>query len=291
MAQSTPSEDRDVRADSEYGSRNDSVSLYPDSDPTNSSARPSFLAELASTIESVVIPRLQIKIENGPDSMAIDQAMVRTFVDKLMRGESRDAMRHVEALLERGISMDHLLVDLLGPSARIMGDMWVEDSCNFVDVTLGMTRIQHVFRQLRMPIDNSETFTNSKGRALLVPAPGEQHVFGLRVVEEFMLRDGWDVDCRLQASLNDILYIVRDEAYDFIGFSLSGERLLEPLASAIRLSRLNSRNRAIRIMVGGVYFADHPEASRQIDADAVTLDARAAVMKANEWHEALRSAQ
>jgi len=291
MAQSTPSEDRDVRADSEYGSRNDSVSLYPDSDPTNSSARPSFLAELASTIESVVIPRLQIKIENGPDSMAIDQAMVRTFVDKLMRGESRDAMRHVEALLERGISMDHLLVDLLGPSARIMGDMWVEDSCNFVDVTLGMTRIQHVFRQLRMPIDNSETFTNSKGRALLVPAPGEQHVFGLRVVEEFMLRDGWDVDCRLQASLNDILYIVRDEAYDFIGFSLSGERLLEPLASAIRLTRLNSRNRAIRIMVGGVYFADHPEASRQIDADAVTLDARAAVMKANEWHEALRSAQ
>lgn len=291
MAQSTPSEDRDVRADSEYGSRNDSVSLYPDSDPTNSSARPSFLAELASTIESVVIPRLQLKIENGPDSMAIDQAMVRTFVDKLMRGESRDAMRHVEALLERGISMDHLLVDLLGPSARIMGDMWVEDSCNFVDVTLGMTRIQHVFRQLRMPIDNSETFTNSKGRALLVPAPGEQHVFGLRVVEEFMLRDGWDVDCRLQASLNDILYIVRDEAYDFIGFSLSGERLLEPLASAIRLTRLNSRNRAIRIMVGGVYFADHLEAGRQIDADAVTLDARAAVMKANEWHEALRSAQ
>ena len=113
MAQSTPSEDRDVRADSEYGSRNDSVSLYPDSDPTNSSARPSFLAELASTIESVVIPRLQLKIENGPDSMAIDQAMVRTFVDKLMRGESRDAMRHVEALLERGLSMDHLLVDLL----------------------------------------------------------------------------------------------------------------------------------------------------------------------------------
>lgn len=291
MAQSTPSEDRDVRADSEYGSRNDSVSLYPDSDPTNSPARPSFLAELASTIESVVIPRLQLKIENGPDSMAIDQAMVRTFVDKLMRGESRDAMRHVEALLERGISMDHLLVDLLGPSARIMGDMWVEDSCNFVDVTLGMTRIQHVFRQLRMPVDNSETFTNSKGRALLVPAPGEQHVFGLRVVEEFMLRDGWDVDCRLQASLNDILYIVRDEAYDFIGFSLSGERLLEPLASAIRLTRLNSRNRAIRIMVGGVYFTDHPEASRQIDADAVTLDVRAAVIKANEWHEALRSAQ
>ena len=133
MAQSTPSDDRDVRADSDFGSRSDSVSLYPDSDPTNSFARPSFLAELASTIESVVIPRLQLKIENGHDSMPIDQAMVRTFVDKLMRGESRDAMRHVEALLERGISMDHLLVDLLGPSARIMGDMWVEDSCNFVD--------------------------------------------------------------------------------------------------------------------------------------------------------------
>lgn len=290
MAQSTPSEDRDARAEGEFGSRGDSVSVYPDSDPTTSFVRPSFLAELASTIESVVIPRLQLKIENGPDPMGIDDAMVRTFVDKLMRGESRDAMRHIEALLERGITMDNLLVDLLGPSARIMGDMWVEDSCNFVDVTLGMTRIQHVFRQLRMPVGNSDDFVNSKGRALLVPAPGEQHVFGLRVVEEFLLRDGWDIDCRLQASLNDILYMVRDEAYDFIGFSLSGERLLEPLASAIRLVRLNSRNRAIRIMVGGVYFADRPETECEIDADAVTRDARSAVAKANEWHEAARIA-
>lgn len=290
MAQSTPSEDRGNRAEGEFGSNRDSVGIISDAETANSYTRPSFLAELASTIESVVIPRLQLKIENGPDSMAIDEAMVRTFVDKLMRGDSRDAMRHIEALLERGTSMDHLLVDLLGPSARIMGEMWVEDSCNFVDVTLGMTRIQHVFRQLRMPVDTSEKFTNSKGRALLVPAPGEQHVFGLRVVEEFLLRDGWDVDCRLQASLNDILYIVRDEAYDFIGFSLSGERLLEPLASAIRLVRLNSRNRAIRIMVGGVYFADRPEAEREIDADAVTRDARTAVAKANEWHEAARIA-
>ncbi len=291
MAQKTPSEDQAIQADRTTGPGGGSLSTISKAKAGNSLAPSSFLAELASTIESVVIPRLQLKIENGPDPMAIDQAMVRTFVDKLVRGESRDAMRHVEALLERGITMDNLLVDLLGPSARIMGEMWVEDSCNFVDVTLGMARIQHVFRQLRMPVDISEKFINSKGRALLVPAPGEQHVFGLRVVEEFLLRDGWDVDCRLQATLNDILYIVRDEAYDFVGFSLSGERLLEPLSSAIRLTRLNSKNRAIRIIVGGVYFADHLDAINEIDADAVACDARTAVQKANEWHETMRSAQ
>ena len=208
-----------------------------------------------------------------------------------MRGESRDAMRHIESLLERGVSMDVILVDLLAPAARMMGDMWVDDSCNFVDVTLGMTRIQHLFRQLRMPFGEFGGIAQNKGRVLLVPAPGEQHVFGLRVVEEFLLRDGWDVDCRLQASLNDVLYMVRDEAYDFIGFSLSGERLLEPLSSAIRLVRMNSRNRAIRIMVGGVFFAGQPDAGREIDADAITCDARAAVAKANEWHAMLRIAQ
>jgi len=221
----------------------------------------------------------------------IGSGMVQVFVDKLMRGESRDAMRHIEALLERGVAMDNILMDLLGPAAESWVEMWTEDSCNFVDVTLGMTRIQHVFRQLRVPVGESEIFTNGEGRALLVPTPGEQHVFGLRVVEEFLLRDGWDVDCRLQATLNDLLYIVRDEAYDFIGFSLGGERLLEPLASAIRLVRLKSRNCAIRIMVGGVYFTGQPEAGLEIDADAVTLDARVAVVKANEWHDAVRLAQ
>lgn len=298
MAQSAPSDGRDVRADNQIGSRNDSVSYAPDAAQKSPSVRPSFIADLASTIESVIIPRLQLNHEaNGRFSgsedraSAVDDYMVRAFVERLMRGDSRDAMRHIETLLERGVSMDYILVDLLGPAACMMGEMWNEDSCNFVDVTLGMTRIQHMFRQLRIPFGEFDKPMNTKGRALLVPAPGEQHVFGLRVVEELLLREGWDIDCRLRASLNDILYIVRDEAYDFIGFSLSGERLLEPLASAIRLVRLNSRNRAIRIMVGGVYFVEQPEAGREIDADAVTLDARSAVTKANEWHEAMRSAQ
>lgn len=298
MAQSTPSEDRSTRLEDEFDSRRDPVGSGPDIDPVSPRVRPSFLVDLAATIESVVIPRLQLKheIETRPNSGSgetspIDDAMVRVFVDKLMKGESRDALRHVENLLERGHPMDTVLANLLGPAAQLMGEMWEQDSCSFVDVTLGMTRIQYLFRQLRTPFGTLGDASSSKGRALLLPAPGEQHIFGLKIVEDFLMRDGWEVDCRLHVSLSDVLSIIRDEAYDFVGFSMSGERLLEPLTSAIRLVRLNSRNRAIRIMAGGVYFADKPDAGREIDADAITTDARDAVMKANEWYATLRTAQ
>ena len=43
---------------------------------------------------------------------------------------------------------------------------------------------------------------------MLVPAPGEQHTFGLRVVEEFLLRDGWEVRSNLRASEDEVVQLV-----------------------------------------------------------------------------------
>ena len=134
----------------------------------------------------------------------------------------------------------------------------------------------------------SRVAAEGKGRALLVPAPGEQHTFGLRVVEEFLLRDGWEVRSNLRASHHEMVDLISEEAYDFVGFSVSVERLLAPLVSAIRSVRKNSRNQSTRVMVGGVVFVGHPEYADQVKADAVIFDAREAVLVANEWYEPVK---
>lgn len=154
-----------------------------------------------------------------------------------------------------------------------------------MDVTLGLSRIQQTLRQLRQTSQGRTPLEAVKGRALLVPVPGEQHTFGLRVVEEFLLRDGWDVRSDLAADEEDIIRLVSEDDYIFVGLSLSGHRLLPELRSAIGNIRKYSRNRNIQVMVGGVYIAEHPDIVSHTGADVAINDPLQAVEKANDWYQ------
>ena len=251
----------------------------------------SHLNHLATTIESAIIPRLLVNHGVGlvardridGVSTVIDGRTIAAFVHQLISQDNSEGYDFVEELLGRGVPMERVLLELMAPAARLMGEMWTADQCSFVDVTLGLSRIQQMLRQFRNLSDGQRVAAENKGRALLVPAPGEQHTFGLRVVEEFLLRDGWEVRSNLRASHAEMVQLVSEDDYDFVGFSLSGERLLAPLVSAIGDIRRRSRNRSLRVMVGGVAFAGQPDLAKMAGADVSVSDARDAVLQANEW--------
>ena len=211
---------------------------------------------------------------------AISGELVESFTGLIFDGRDADAEQMVEQLLSSGASPETLMLELLAPAARLMGAHWCDDSRDFVEVTFGMTRLQQMVRQFRLP---PMAHGQLRGHALLVPVPGEQHTFGLRVVEELLLRNGWKVSAYMKASEVEITRLVADEPFDFVGFSLSSERLLPALRSAICSLRSSSRNRNVRIAVGGVLFDGRDYAPRDIDADAVLSDAQDAVNQANEW--------
>jgi methanogenic corrinoid protein MtbC1 len=254
------------------------------------------MQELAATIESAVIPRLLMAhgtnstarpIVTG-SSAAIGPASVQSFVKLLMDHDSGVAAEFVDDLLLRGMPMEIVLLDLMAPAARLLGEMWTADLCDFVDVTLGLSRMQQMLRKFSGSMDSETDGSGAGHAALLVPAPGEQHTFGLRIAEEFLLRDGWDVRCNLRASHAEMLELVAASYYDFIGFTLSGEVLLQALTSAIADARRSSQTRSIRVMVGGVIFSEHPEFLGQVGADAIARDAHDAVRQARQWSCAAR---
>lgn len=212
---------------------------------------------------------------------AIPAEMVETFTHLVCSPDASDSVHLIEQLLEDGVPPEAIMMELLGPSARHLGHLWCEDQANFLEVTLGLSRIQQVLRHFRFPAMGSLT---ERGSALLVTTPGEQHILGLRVVEEFLLRDGWRVRCNPVADVEQLRQLVAAEHYDFVGFSISGERFLPSLRSAIRETRLASRNRQVRIMVGGVVFAGQDRGSHHVDADATVRDAHEAVAQAKHWY-------
>jgi methanogenic corrinoid protein MtbC1 len=256
----------------------------------------SHLQELASTIETSIIPRLLLgqmgqKRLSGREPFQlpdppVSAAMVESFVRLVMSQDNIEATEFVDELLARGVPMPTVLLGLMAPAARLLGDMWSADLCDFVDVTLGLSRMQQILRRFSMAGVNGSGAVAKGRQALLLPAPGEQHTFGLRVVEEFLLRDGWTVRSNLRATEHDVVSLVAEEDYDFVGFTLSGETLIDALASAIGKVRETSGSNRLRVLVGGVIFSEHPELVRQVGADGYAHDAVEAVALANQWARA-----
>lgn len=256
------------------------------------SKAPTHVHELASTIESSIIPRLLVSHGLGREAMpadrddvaAIDADMVIAFANDLVDLDSNKGHEFVQTLIMRGVPLDRVLIDLMAPAARLMGELWTADHCSFMDVTLGVSRIQQILRSIqgRVDVRSGDGF---KGRLLLAPSPGEQHTFGLRIAEEFFLRDGWEVRSNLKLQMDELIDLVTEESFDIVGLSLSAERLMDPLVSAIQEIRRKSMNRQVRIMIGGVLFVGRPDLVKKSGADVFVLDAREAVLQANEWSQ------
>jgi methanogenic corrinoid protein MtbC1 len=118
-------------------------------------------------------------------------------------------------------------------------------------------------------------------RVLLLPAPGEQHTFGLVIVSEFFRRAGWEVHGAAQMAERDLRRLIGGTSFPLAGLTLGSELRVEALAAAIRLIRATSCNPDIRIMVGGPLFVARPELAQAVGADATAVDGRMAVAQAH----------
>jgi methanogenic corrinoid protein MtbC1 len=245
---------------------------------------------LTSTIVSEIIPRLMLShrvntpiIARVRGNAAVDVSDVSSFVDILLSSDSERAQFFIDDVLSRGVPLDAILMELMAPAARRLGDMWTADECDFVDVTLGVSRMHALLRRFsgQMGVNDNKPVHGRK--ALLVPAPGEQHTFGLRIVEEFLLRDGWAVRAKLDATLDETAAMLKAEHFDFVGFTMSGEVLVSALREAINVTRKVSKNQSIRIIVGGTVFAKQPALAEHLGADGLALEAAQAVNQARQW--------
>jgi MerR family transcriptional regulator, light-induced transcriptional regulator len=253
---------------------------------TPTQSRSLSLEDLAATIENIIVPRLLMNHETVRDewiSVTVDDAKIEEFARIAMRDEPDAARGFVQQMLDNGVAFDRILLDLLAPAARYMGDRWTNDLCSFTDVTIGVSRMHRILRDFRGVPDRFWSQSGVGHRALLLTVPGEQHTLGLRMVEEFLLREGWEVHSRPNISEDDIKELVSSEHYDFVGMSLSGETFVDRMTSAIATVRSKSKNRHINVMVGGVIFYEQPYLVGKCGADAYAEDASGAVRQANTW--------
>ncbi|MGT2477895.1 cobalamin B12-binding domain-containing protein [Methylobacterium oryzae CBMB20] len=238
---------------------------------------------LGQVIQTEIIPQLVLRhrsfvSEETKPAFKPDAGQIATFTDLTLASDDAAMVAAFSALVADGYPVDRLFLDLLAPSAALLGRMWDEDLCDFIEVTTGVARLQHLVARFR--VDREAVPLDEKRRLLLMSAPGEQHTFGVRIVEQFLRKAGWAVSVGLSSSPEEIAALAASEWFGVVGLTLSSEACIDQLAIAIRSVRDVSCNRSIGVMVGGPVFLEHPELVHQVGADASAVDAATAVLLA-----------
>jgi methanogenic corrinoid protein MtbC1 len=243
---------------------------------------------LTRTIESEIIPRLMLAhgvlrpIGPGRAPSPILQAHIESLARLVLSRDLLPASSYVNGLRQTGVPLEAIFLDLFAPAARHLGELWTADICDFMEVTLGLSQLQQLLRDIAPIFEAEGELPDGGRRVLLLPMPGEQHTFGLSVVEEFFRRAGWDVHLGQVETEAELCAFVRSTWFGVIGLSLSGDKLLDRLAPVIRSVRRDSANSDVGVIVGGQIFADRPELVARVGADATATDAPDAVVQAQK---------
>ena len=256
-------------------------------------------AKLARFVSKDVIPRL-LKLQSVGVPEAIPTTMViadlapsnsdiDALADIVLGSDLEAAAAYVMMLRDRGLSMDTLFIELLEPTARHLGEMWDRDECDFIDVTLGVARLQ----KLLAIFNDSHRIPelDVRRRVLMAMTPGDQHHFGVTMVERFLSAGGWKVRTELTGTPDDIAETTHRTWFAVVGLTAGSHRSLENLGKTVAQIRRRSRNANVGIMVGGPVFTNEPALVADVGADATAPNAPAAVLVAQKLFDIGRSVE
>lgn len=238
-------------------------------------------------IESEIIPRLLMAHTAGQArtrprplrSISPDEAS--RFAVLPLRLEAASLLEEVDAFIAKGASVETICLDLLAPAARKLGEMWDRDECDFLDVTMGLWRLQEVMREVaaRSPVDYAGLALPYS--ALFSPMPGDHHNFGTLMIEEVFARGGWRSEALVKPERRELLDRVARQPFDLIGLTLARDCPSAALSNLIKAVRNVSANPHIIVLVGGRMINENPELALEVGADGTGADALAALELAN----------
>ena len=204
--------------------------------------------------------------ENGPTS-----ADVRRLAELVIGTDEAATAAHFEKVCAEQHSYPTLLAHFVAPAARLLGEFWKEDICDFFEVTIGVGRLQTFMDRLTTPEPVSAA--DPRRKALLIALPGETHVLGIHIVAKVMEAAGWDVTVEEHLPAEHNARTAAREWFGVIGVTVSSESRVEQAARTVAAIRASSLNQRVAFIAGGAALVEEPELALRIGAEAAGFDA------------------
>ncbi len=249
----------------------------------NAPARPGSGHTVNAIIEGEIIPRLMMAHSSGETGAPpraerpIDPEAAARFALLPLQLDATELLAAVDVFIADGASVETVCLDLLAPSARILGEMWERDECDFIDVTMGLWRLQEVMRDIAARAPGERAFLCAPRSALFSPMPGDNHNFGALMIEEVFARAGWQSEALIKPERRELLDRLARQRFVLVGLTLTRDCPSAALANLIKAIRNVSANPDLVIIIGGRMINENPDLVGEVGADGTGVDALAAL--------------
>lgn len=257
-----------------------------DNDPVSS--KEATQEKFGAIIEADFIPRFLMRqplVKPAGVDVPVSREEAERFAELPLSLEAGDLLCEAEAFLRRGTSVESVFLDLLAPSARHMGRMWEEDECDFVEVTMGLWRLQEVMREIAARSPPILKAVAGPRRVLFTPVPGDQHSFGALLMDEVFARGGWESEALVDPRRRELLDRIASRTFDLVGLTVTADCPSGALSQLISAIRSVSPNPHLSVMIGGRVVNEDPGLVAIVGADGTASDAREALCVAEQLVE------
>jgi MerR family transcriptional regulator, light-induced transcriptional regulator len=221
---------------------------------------------------------------------SIDAEDVARFAATALDADTGELLVQIDRHLKRGLRVEDLFVHLLAPAARRLGEDWESDRLDFLEVTMGLWRLQEALRDVAARSPGRGGAAPSQRFALFAPIPGDQHGFGSAMVEECFARAGWSTELLIAPTRPDLLTAVGNSFCDLLALTVSCDCPIDKIHSLIVAVRSVSQNPNIVIMLGGRVLVADPGIAAAAGADGTAPTATDALIVAERLVDAQRAA-
>ena len=198
------------------------------------------------------------------------------YLDAVLIGEGTSAGLVVEEGLKQGFGMFDIYLSILVPTQIDLGQAWHDGKVNVAQEHLATQITLDQMDRLR-----SQIFPRSKlgFRVAVTTVEGDSHFIGARMVADFFLADGWDVDfLGASAPGPDLVELVRRRSVDLVAISITNADSFPRLEWTV--GSLATLANPPKILLGGAVLGDTPDLAIKMGADAVAQNLTDAVLEA-----------
>jgi methanogenic corrinoid protein MtbC1 len=236
----------------------------------------------SATLDHLLAERLRPGARSGTRIAPIGAADLRALASASLADDLPAGQALCVALQARGVSVRDILLDLVTPVARHLGELWIEDECDFVHVTVASDLLKRLVLLLSDELEVRPIDHDTAPQILLLPVPGSQHTLGLLIVAAFFRQARWDVTTVPQLSMEELHVLAGVSDFDIVGFSVGSAAQEPALTRAVALLRSSCHSPGVPVMLGGPAVAADPDLAGRVGADASVADAEEALRIASE---------
>ena len=203
------------------------------------------------------IGALELKPHSSRLTWQIIEDHADGFVALITRDGPQKTEQYITELLNLGMGIDLIVLELIPRIARKLGNQWASDSLSFAEVTIATGRLQKLIYSLDHLYQETRTSSTTTHSILVTAAPGSHHTLGPLILSNYFTWAGWSVLSESAPSEHFIETTVTSKSLTAIAVSIADYDQLDRLPKLIQSIRSKSLNPAIIVLTGGsLYNAD-----------------------------------